>query len=532
MPTGLGNLEVELLAFVFELIDDTSPRTVQSLALVNKCFYATYRLIAHRHKTLNLKYRLLEDGRTELQQWLQSEDVLRGLRYLTIGLKHEVNPHDRTVDQDTKFNDLKSLIEKLANLKLLVWNHDSMIPVAILNALHKHHKHAELQIYNFHREDQCADENIESEIALARSPALTAIKASFQNNGQYPDLRDACFKRIVATASNLKFASLQRYTSGCVIYGGMNDEESEQREDKFYTHKKPNSSLKRLTLDGYGMRASVLETWSKFVDLSMLENLKCSSGAPDLDYFQEAPRYLTGLKDVSLNFSYLNVEDDSTRAAVEDYFATTAPLRTLSLWSWMGKVSLSTILARHGETLEVLQLHERDGPSSNAAEMRKVLGPEEMKSIRLACPRLRDLTIDCNRPSVKLDTDVESDAVLRVLREMNLSYLQLYYDLGLGGKSRNDILAYDSDENSSDADDEDEDGDGDGNRDTQDDNERVADDEDNDNLTNNTAKAEGSLPLSKEDDIASYVQRVWRYIFGQQSQGVLEVKVGEWERKM
>lgn len=47
------------------------------------------------------------------------------------------------------------------------------------------------------------------------------------------------------------------------------------------------------------------------------------------------------------------------RAAVENYLSLCPSMESLSLWSWMGRVKLTTIL-RHGPTLRALQLHERE----------------------------------------------------------------------------------------------------------------------------------------------------------------------------
>ncbi|KPI43037.1 uncharacterized protein AB675_1956 [Cyphellophora attinorum] len=526
MP-GLESLEVELLSWIFELIDDTSPATLRSLALVNKYFNATTKLVAHRHKTLNYTPLNWKNDATEVQQWLQSEDILRGLRYLTV---ENVYTSDSDENPEVKWRELALLIEKLGNVKLLVWNHGSMIPLPILNALHTHQKKAELQIYKFERNEQTADEHDPAELALAASPALTAIKASFQNNGDHPDLRDACFKRIVAQAPNLRFASLSRYSAGCVIHGISQDQWEEKRklEEKFYVHQSPNGSLRRLTLDGYGMSGAILDHWARFVDLTKLDNIKCSSGRPEISYFERAPVLLTGLKDVSLNFSY-GMDGSAIHAAVENYLSTTAPLRSLSLWSWMGKLSLSSVLARHGDSLEVLQLHERESASELSSDRRKVLTADDVKSIRLSCPKLRDLTIDCDRPSELLDTEIESDAVLKELKEMEtLSRLQIYYDLGLSHIAHSrarpvpDPRSAADNDSSSDDDADREDSEGE-----DEEADEIDDDEDPPGRVNL------GLPPSSAESIKAYVSELWKFIFGHRSNpGVLEVKVGEWERKI
>jgi hypothetical protein len=530
MP-GLESLEVELLSWIFELVDDSSPDTLRSLSLVSKYFNATSKLVAHRHKTLRYTPLNHKNDANEVKQWLQSEDILRGLRYLTIESFHTSDNDEHDEDAEVKWQELTLLLEKLGNLKLLVWNHGSMIPLSVLNALHTHQKKAELQIYKFERNEQTADENDPAELALAASPALTAIKASFQNNGGHPDLRDACFKRIVAQAPNLRFASLSRYSAGCMVYGISQDqwEEKQKLEEKFYTHETPNGSLRRLTLDGYGMSGAILDHWARFVDLTKLENIKCSSGRPETSYFERAQVLLTGLKEVSLNFSY-GMDGSGIRAAVENYLSTTAPLRSLSLWSWMGKISLSSVLARHGESLEVLQLHERESASELSSDRRKVLTADDVESIRSSCPNLRDLTIDCDRPSELLDTDIESDAELRELREIEtLSKLQIYYDLGLShiahSRARPMPPPRSVANNDSSSDDDD------AREDSEEEEEEESDEIDDDEEP--PVRVDLGPPPSSADGIKAYVSGLWKFIFGHRSNpGVLEVKVGEWERKI
>jgi hypothetical protein len=192
----------------------------------------------------------------------------------------------------------------------------------------------------------------------------------------------------------------------------------------------------------------------------------------------------------------------------------------------MGKLSLSSVLARHGDSLEVLQLHERESASELSSDRRKVLNADDVKSIRLSCPKLKDLTIDCDRPSWLLDTEIESDAVLKELKKMEtLSRLQIYYDLGLShiAHSRARPMSVPrsvADRNSSSDDDDDR-------EDSEEEDEEVDEIDDDEDPP---VRVDLGLPPSSVDSIKAYVSGVWKFIFGHRSNpGVLEVKVGEWE---
>ena len=525
MP-DLESLEVEVLSWIFELVDDTAPATTKSLALVCRQFNLITKTVAHRHKTLDFVAGHHYGRTNELKAWLQNEDILRGLRHLTIESRgatiEESDEADEYDHPDDKWQELVSLIEKLANLKVLVWNHDCMLPLPVLNALHVHQKKAELQIYFFQREIQEADENVPAEVALSRSPALTAIRAGFPANGGHPDLREACFKRIVATAPNLRFASLSRWATGCVIYG-VNEQQlqdEEEMEEKFYTHKKPSRSLRRLTLDGFGMSEALLDHWSQFVDLSLLDDIKVSRGAPNADYFKKSAKVLTNLKAVALNLSYLGSDDSAAAFAVEDYLATITPLHKLSLWSWMGKVSLEAILARHGQSLTVLELHERE-TTVNGEGKRKVLSTDQVGRVREQCPKLRELTIDCDRPSRRLRDAPESIPVLTELKTMNLRRIQIYFDLGIAASANDHAQRYTRSrlqQLHGQA----------GDSDTDSDEEEGADEAEAADVDENDF---GLVP-SANSDIEEFVSKVWKFMFGDRAQGILECKVGEWERKL
>lgn len=107
-------------------------------------------------------------------------------------------------------------------------------------------------------------------------------------------------------------------------------EELEKAENRFFTHSKPNSALRHLTLDGFGLSAHTFKEWGRYVDLTKLESFKCSRGMPDVSSFGKAALVLTNLKQVSLNLGHQR--EPGMKKAAEHYLATCSPLRSLSLW--------------------------------------------------------------------------------------------------------------------------------------------------------------------------------------------------------
>jgi hypothetical protein len=215
----------------------------------------------------------------------------------------------------------------------------------------------------------------------------------------------------------------------------------------------------------------------------------------------------------------LGARHDSLNAAVQTYLLEIAPLESLSLWSWMEVIPLTTILSRHGQTLRTLQLHERETTANHGRQLRKLLTFEDLEAIRTGCPNLRDLTIDIDRYTEKLDPQVELDHYadkLRILASMNLDKLQIYYDLGIArlDRSRNwvqDEIPHDEDSSSPASP-------------PQPDRKRVK-----------RSRGPQFLNPSTYQDIEPFVKELWRTIFGgrpNSTSRALDVKFGEWERKM
>ena len=151
MTVGLGNLEIELLSLILEFVVDSSPSTTETITLVNKHWYSTSKLVAHRSKTIEYDTIQGEAGkRTDLKAWLQNDELLRGVRRITVnrrrsspfGSRPESEEQDREALEKAKYDDLISLISRLGNLKTLIWSHSDPIPAKVLEALHEHHKKA------------------------------------------------------------------------------------------------------------------------------------------------------------------------------------------------------------------------------------------------------------------------------------------------------------------------------------------------------------------------------------------------------
>jgi hypothetical protein len=514
---ALGSLEVELLSAILEYVDDESPNTTKSVSLVNKHLHATARRIRFRRQTLDLS----NPGkvRSRLSVWLVEPDAIRCIRHLTIVDNVHSNPLGLPELQST-YAFLAWLIRDLASLRGIVWRCASQIPLNILDAIHQCQPRAALKVYNWCREADGADHTDPAELALAHSSALTCLQASIWNSGGgHPDLREAACKRIIANAPNLQYASITTGRSGCVftLLSAAEEADLAAQEEQFYTHKRPSTSLKTLTLDGYGLSKDTIDHWGRFLNFSKLESLKCSRGfVPDKSYFELAPTLLTSLKHVSLNFSYN--KDADIAAAADNYLATCSPLETLSLWSWMNVISLQSIL-KHGPTLKILQLHERE--STHVDVPRALLTSTDVADIRRVCPILRDFTMDIDREALDWEQEVNNQTIYAELALFSLDKLQLYFNLGIAAQISRATSALNDADASPDS--------------------EFCENDSGSPLAKRrkrhhslSTREKALLPLRTAEDTVAQVKSIWRTIFKHRRTGerALDIKIGEWERKM
>lgn len=459
--TSILDLEDETLANIFGVLNDESPHTLSAVAQV--CGRFNYALDFVRYRDLTIKWSQEKQSwvneKGHLQSAWETPQLLRGLRHLTVR-KGEIRTLDPDAEEDedhtsedaevgeadqndeaepvsttigiTPFAFLDSVLRNASNIKKLSWQVGYFPPHEITEALGVYHPKAKL---NLHRAVRLNDVVglLKADKALATSPCLH----TFSMTASYGTVTEdhMTFAVILALAPNLKFASL-------VSHPPMRPSDPELN-NKFrgdpklwFPHeienRKPSSSLRHLTLDGWCLSDEALRYWSQYVDLSALESLRFSRGSIYPSYFQLALEVLPNLKHVSLNLNPQQC-DAATAGAVKDYIAACPPLSTLSLWSWRGRVSLETILKQHGQTLTKLHLHEREelGFHSRLGG-RQALSPDELRAIRKACPSLKELTFDLNRASATLNYwECVDHSSFVELSNLNLDKIEIYFDSGL-----------------------------------------------------------------------------------------------------
>jgi hypothetical protein len=487
-------------------------------------------------------YEVVDATQEQIKVWLKNPFILRNIREIMITgdhyRRHWGRPTPTPEQVAAKWVPLVQLVKKATRLTKIRFDYGGdVFPLELLEALEKFHPQVKLFLTRYHRDDEL-DHTDAAECALSRSPILMGIRTSrwFDGGGSDIDLRLAAFQRIVKNAPNLHFASIVQGHSGCVLR--YQSSEGLAREHKaaakFFSHDRgPNTSVRFLTLDGFPVTQETLEEWGQYVSLPHLETLKFTRGMLEASYFEVAPTLLTNLKHVSLNFTNLH-RDPNLSKLIDRYISSCSPLETLSLWSWIGLVSLDTIL-QHGPTLRTLQLHERE--TLELDKRRGLFSVEDVRRIRDECPLLEELTIDMDRddPSWKKDI-ARHKKMLKEIAEFgkNLRKVQIYLDLGVanevaGMQNPNQSTtpskkpAKKSSKKPS--------------KKRPRKGKKAADEEDDD--TSDIAEEEdyryrGPFPPISRDEMKEHGIRVWKVIFGDpENKGPreLDIKWGEYERK-
>lgn len=576
-PTGILDLEVEILAEVFQSIVLESPWTIPAVRRVNKHFRDVVALVQDRRIDLawsdnpgqlvrRKRYRFNSDKRNDSSvsspppnlTW-KNQDVLQRVRILTVAPLESPTPQPHP----NMVTELVAILKSAINVKTLNWLPSTAPSEDVINALSLYHPTAQLRVsrmpYCYHANPSGQNGYLsKSEDSLTSSTNLSTL-GLWGREGKYPHPHGCPgphlnYPKLIASAPSLKSVSvidcrIERRTT--IPDAGM-----------FNNVTQRSKSIRHLTLELWPLCAETLDFWNRIVDLKNLETLKHTRGEVLASYFPRAAELLTGLQHFSLNMRTVADVGSAEAEAARHFVESCSPLKTLSLWSWMGIVTLDAIMKRHGSTLTALHLHERE--EIWPVRSRKVMSLEDIRSIRTACPNLKSFTFDLRRQSNQPKIEDYRD-ILEEVRDMNLQHLEIYLDSGLLYISVPFETPIDDED---DEDDEDEEGD-DGNEDadkpaTQSVQQASRDNPDSEKQTPLVNHCGGAYtqtglrarripediemeapegmelleeetlmhPPSSADSICEFAGDVWKFVFGTRSSGprLLDMKFGEWER--
>ncbi|RVX73284.1 hypothetical protein B0A52_02926 [Exophiala mesophila] len=562
---GILDLEVEILADIFQFIVLESPWSVPAVRRVNKHFRDVIALVQdrqvdltwsdqHGHFVRKKHYRFNSGKRNGTSvssppynaTW-KNNDVLQRVRLLTIA-PFETSPTQPTPNITTELVDI---LKTAKNVKTLKWLPSTIPSDEVIKALSVHHPTAQLIVnrmsYCYHAVGGVQKArllNLEDSLASSTNLSMLGIRGHADHHAH--GIQRVCsgshvnYPKIIASAPSLKTVSI--IDCRVPLQNNMaNDAELNKITQRSKT-------IRHLTLEMWPLCAKTLDFWNRIVDLSYLETLKHTRGEVEASYFPRAAQLLTGLRHFSLNMRAVADVGSAEAEAARLFVTSCSPLTTLSLWSWIGIVSLDAIMQQHGPTLTALHLHERE--EIWPVRSRKVLSLDDIRLIRTSCPNLKIFTFDLRRQSRQPKIE-DYRQILEEIRHMNLEHLEIYLDSGLLYLSipvqpHIDDLEQNDDDEDIDGDEDEEDG---------------ADSEKQILLVNHCGGAytQAGLtsrripkelelqappgmelleeetylhPPSAADDICEFAGDVWKFVFAARKSGprLLDMKFGEWER--
>jgi len=260
------------------------------------------------------------------------------------------------------------LIQQLPALADLVYNCTNQFPACVLKALHQDRPHCRLHMETFKFRSLNDAEADLLEFALAKSPSLYSISAtydSFDIEAQEDFNEEAILRTIAGLAPNLKEASLFRRPLAASpelelaverLRKAWQGFSLETETDKNAAHP---GSLNRLELFAYGFTREELQTWSKYIDYSTLRILQLRRAAVG----EDALSWMAA-NSCFPSLTALEIQMESFRAPPTDtyfntfnsFFRSLPPLTTLEVTGNLASTSIEAILEHHGPSLHHFSL--------------------------------------------------------------------------------------------------------------------------------------------------------------------------------
>lgn len=448
---SLSNLSYDVLIPIFDLIRDTSPRSLHALALVSRSFYRLADYCRHKRLVLTLDPSNLEASQRRLQ-YIHERDLLPAVSFL------EVNSSDRLAGSFSYTNPpqarrssqsssdryldlikyLSSLIHGMTGLRDVSWNyaHHSghTVPKPLVQAL------ASCPQIRLHT-------SFAGWVGFNRVPTADNVVYGLEANANLHDLRvcvtfyaaQDCqpmakfLKNVLLSSRNIRKLSLSitQPSKGCIVYspprhycgfGFVGSDSLPPLEELEITHYpwgvesggwgSVDGPLIWFRQEGYPGKGSEMDHWADNFDWSQLRRLKTRYAGFALKLMPK----LTSLRQVDLE------EAASAGETVRFYQECPSTLETIAGASFES-ISLEGIL-RHGSALRQLQLHTYE--SWDGSWSKKAIDVASLRSIRDGCPLIEDLYIDLAR-----DGDWPWDALDTLGTFPRLRNLTICFALGI-----------------------------------------------------------------------------------------------------
>jgi len=458
---SLLSLGTDILTIVLDVIEDSNPRSLSSVALVSSHFRGIARYSQHRRLTLTVPQQpedefhppLFRNGSNDkaLQLWrdkqtkqrqlvddfhqrlldIEKQDLLPAIRWLEV-----LQPINEDKDMDPELlARILTLIPRMIGLRDVKWPHNTA-PPELLTALRSSPHHVRLHTrYVRRRREKAPDSN--NLHALQNSLNLHSLKIT----ATYRDAPSCLaitqpLKLILLSCPNLRSLTLDISlpSSGCVIpclpdeyhgFGFTNGERppaleelvlidypfGREHREQLYT----GNIILGTNSIGYPSKVNEEDYWVDVFDWARLRRLEAPSGCFALKLMPK----LVALKEVGLWNTY------AKGVVARFYNEVPAKLEKIEVAN-IASVTVGGI-TRHSQALKELKIHQDEGYRRDWRG--EAISAHDLRELGEECPLLETLALDIARQ----EDDGWPWQTLDVLATAfpRLERLELWFELGL-----------------------------------------------------------------------------------------------------
>jgi hypothetical protein len=415
----LESFPTECLQEICKHVYQAHRQSVLAFALVSKKFYAAGTLYLFHTTVIKVRSRkLLVDDinrirpevRTHIRHLVikgrmprRQEEEEETKKCASYASSEFITPDKAPIavvyEEDDAWLPLCTLISEMPALSDLTYNCTNQFSPCLLRALQSHHPSCRLHLETFQLVSVGDTEPDAHEIALASSPCLYSLKATYNmvTRDHILDFtRDAILDLVNGLAPNLKRVSTTQTRTKAtrrIPISPTNPCKSLRKQPNHVHQNQVSAAGSLLSLSLHSDQD--FARWARVTDLSKLRVLTIWRFAINLQAFDYLEHHcsLPSLKELSLRVEHAPQGSQHTYdAAVGRFIRSLTLLTHLELSGGVTRVVFEAVISQHGGSLQNLQLHIIELNTNNA-----VIQQSDVQLISEKCLKLQTLAINVPR---------------------------------------------------------------------------------------------------------------------------------------
>lgn len=415
--TSLILLGSDIAILVADLLHETSPKSLSSLALTNQWFHSIARYSQHRTVVLQIPVAQEIDVLCNRLKYLENQKLLSAIRSLEI--RHPENLVGKTVIL------VGNYIRQMTGLRDLHYPHSWTSP-HLLDVLQRC---PSVRLHTMVTNDGNGADEAYNALSLQGCKNLTSLtcRVCYMNAEMCSQVTQP-LKQVLLSCPNLRILTLDisMPRSGCVIpsppreycgFGFVDGQRPPALEElvlvAYPFGVEPQSSFHVVHSIGYPCKGIEDDYWVESFDWTRLRRLN----APATDFVLKLMPKLTALQDVTLH-----THEHNKGNSVRFYQEVPTNLESICVPN-LSSISLQGIL-RHSKSLRRLHIHQNE---DHQGKWRDADGSvADLRCIRDQCRLLEELKIDVTRSG-----DWPWDVLDILATFSRLRHLEIWFELGI-----------------------------------------------------------------------------------------------------